>query len=394
MSNREQVTEQEELRVSTLELFFDLVFVFTLTQLTQQLATDLSWDTAGHALPVFVLLFWMYAGYAYLTNQVPPDRPSRRLLLIVGMWAFLVCALAIPGAFADSGWIFGVGYLVVVLVHSGLYVVAYGRSVGYFVPPNLFAAGLVLAGGIIGGRTGQLLWVVAILVHMFAVPILSRFGSRIAGGDEQPRAGRVMNIGHFVERHGLLLIVAFGESVIAIGIGLEGVRLDLSTLVVALLGLVLATALWWAFFARDDEGSAEALLAMPPERRFGPGLGAYFYAFVPMLLGVVVLAAGVKKSIGHLGDDLKPGPAIALAGGITLYLLGQALFRLILGLPGVWHRVVPAVLCGATAALGVGVTAGAQFAALVLVLVGMLLADTRVPTQTENSLTQTEISPT
>jgi low temperature requirement protein LtrA len=376
VTTQEEELEQEELRVSTLELFFDLVFVFTLTQLTHVLAGHLSWQTAGRVLVMFLLLFWMYAGYAYLTNQVPPDRPVRRLLVIVGMWAFLICALAIPDAFADSGWIFGIGYLLVVVVHSGLYVVAYGRSVWWFVPPNLLAAGLVLAGGLSQGRLADGLWIAAILMFVVVVPYLSRFGSRFAG-DEQPQAGTGMNVGHFVERHGLLLIVAFGESVVAVGIGLEGVRLDFGTLAVALLGLVLATALWWAFFGHDDERAGQALRAAALADRLKLGLQAYFYAFVPMLLGVVVLAAGVKKSIGHIGGVLSAGPALALAGGVALYLAGHAAFRLALGLPGVWLRAVPAVLAAATAAIGVSVTAGAQLGALVLLLVGMLLADER-----------------
>lgn len=376
VTTQENELEQQELRVSTLELFFDLVFVFTLTQLTQLLAHDLTWRTAGRELLVFVLLFWMYAGYVYLTNQVPPDRPARRLLLVVGMWAFLVCALAIPEAFADTGWIFGIGYLVVVLVHSALYGVGFGRSVLWFVPSNLLAAGLVIAGGFSHGLLADGLWIAAILVHVVLTPYLSRFGDRIAG-DAPSQPGSGMHIDHFVERHGLLLIVAFGESVVAVGIGLEGVRLDFGTLAVALVGLVLATALWWAFFGHDAERSGQALRAAPQQDRFRLGLLAYFYAFVPMLLGVVVLAAGVKKSIGHIGDVLSAGPALALAGGVALYLAGHAAFRLTLGLPGVWLRAVPAVLAAATAAIGASITAGAQLAALVLLLVAMLLADER-----------------
>jgi len=126
------VRGEEELRVSTLELFFDLVFVFTLTQLTTLLAGDLTAGTMARVVLIFDVLFWMYAAYAWLTNQVPPNRPARRLLLILGMAAFLVCALAVPQAFDGGGVAFGLGYLLVVLVHGGLYAEAYGAVVLWF----------------------------------------------------------------------------------------------------------------------------------------------------------------------------------------------------------------------------------------------------------------------
>lgn len=113
-------------RVSTLELFFDLVFVFTITQLTVLLADDISFRAAGQVLVIFTVLFWMYGGYAHLTNQVPPDRTVRRVLLILAMGAFLVCALAVPTAFGAGGVAFGLGYVFVVLVHSALYTQAHG----------------------------------------------------------------------------------------------------------------------------------------------------------------------------------------------------------------------------------------------------------------------------
>src|SRR5262245_61975023 len=129
-----------ELRVSTLELFFDLVFVFTITQLTALIEHDLSWHGVAGAGLIFVVTYWMYAGYAWLTNQVPPTTTPRRLLLVCGMAAFLICALAIPRAFERDARAFAVGYVLVVLVHSGLYAETHGASVWRFVPFNLLGA--------------------------------------------------------------------------------------------------------------------------------------------------------------------------------------------------------------------------------------------------------------
>src|ERR1044071_9861094 len=137
--------EGEESRVTSLELFFDLVFVFTLTQLTALLSQSLSWESLLQAFLIFIVLFWMYGGYVWLTNSVPPVTPSRQLLLIAGMAAFLICALAIPHAFQNTGLAFGIGYFIVILVHGSMYVRAVGWKAARFVPMNFISAGAVIA---------------------------------------------------------------------------------------------------------------------------------------------------------------------------------------------------------------------------------------------------------
>jgi low temperature requirement protein LtrA len=354
-----------EVRVTTLELFFDLVFVFTLTQLTALLADRLTLEGAFQVVLIFVVLFWMYGGYAHLTNQVPPDRDSRRLLLILGMGAFLLCALAVPLAFDGGGVAFGLAYLGVVVVHIGLYSQVYERRVVLrFAPLNVLAAGVVVLAGLLDTPTAYLLWLVAIavtfLTPMLAGQVANRFDIRAV---------------HFVERHGLLLIVALGESVVAIGIGIETLALDAGTVAAALVGLGISAALWWAYFVHDAEVAEHVMRNADADRRFRLAINAYFYAFTLMLLGVVAIAAGVKKSIGHVGEQLEPGSAIALAVGIALYLGGGAAFRLLMGLRPVAVRIVAAALGLATVAIGTWVSAGAQLVAISVVLVGMLLVE-------------------
>jgi low temperature requirement protein LtrA len=360
------VQGEEELRVSTLELFFDLVFVFTLTQLTTLLAGDLTAATMARVVLIFDVLFWMYAAYAWLTNQVPPDRPTRRLLLILGMAAFLVCALAVPQAFDGGGVAFGLGYLLVVLVHGGLYAEAYGAVVLWFAAPNALAALSLVVAGFLDGPAAYALWAVPI-VNQFVTPWVT---ARAA-------TGLRVRAGHFVERHGLLLIVALGESVVAVGIGLGNVRLDLGLVAAAVLGLALAAGLWWTYFAGDEEGAERALAAAPMDRRFRLANNAYFYAFIPMLLGVIVIAAGVKRSIGHIAEQLGAGPALALAGGVAIYLTGDVAFRRTLGIRPVGYRAAAAVVTLGTVALGVRVGAGVQLVALVAILVATLAAERR-----------------
>jgi low temperature requirement protein LtrA len=360
------VPGDEELRVSTLELFFDLVFVFTLTQLTGLLADDLSPAGVARVVVIFDVLFWMYAAYAWLTNMCPPDRPARRLLLIGGMAAFLVCALAVPRAFDGGGVAFGLGYLLVVLVHGGLYASVAGAAVLWFAVPNALAALSLIAAGFLDGPAAYALWAVPV-VNQFVTPRLStRAATRLR-----------VRPAHFVERHGLLLLVALGESVVAIGIGLGGEPLDVGLFAVAVLGLALAAGLWWAYFAGDEEGAERTLTAAPADRRFRLANNAYFYAFIPMLLGVIVLAAGVKKSIGHVGDPLAAGPALALAGGVALYLAGDVAFRRTLEIRPVGFRAAGAMLALATLLLGVWLAAGVQLVALVAVLVATIAAERR-----------------
>ena len=357
----------EEQRVTALELFFDLVFVFTLTQLTGLLAGDLSVLSAVRVTLIFIVLFWMYGGYAWLTNQVPPTLPIRRLLLVFGMAAFLVCALAIPRAFDGGGVAFGLGYLLVVLVHAGLYASVYGRTMALWVGPfNVASALSVTLAGLLSGPAAYALWVVAILIQ-FITPYVNRSPAR-------PN----IRPAHFVERHGLLLIVALGESVVAIGIGVGHEPLTFELFGAVLLGLALAAALWWTYFAAEEERAERALASVASlNERLLLAIRAYFFAYIPMLLGIIALAAGVKDSIGDVVHRLDPAPALTLGTGVALYLAGDVAFRRALRIHPVGYRAVAAVAALATIVLGIYTAAWVQLVALIAVLLGMLAPEAR-----------------
>jgi low temperature requirement protein LtrA len=360
------VPDEEEVRVSTLELFFDLVFVFTLTQLTTLLAGELTLAGAGKVVLIFVVLLFMYAAYVWLTNQVPPRRPARRLLLMLGMAGFLVCALAVPRVFDGGGVAFGLGYLLVVLVHGGLYVQAYGTAALRFAPLNVVSALTLLAAGLLDGPVAYLLWLAVIVVEFATPQVANRAATRL-----------VLSPTHFVERHGLLLLVALGESVVAVGIGLGDVPLDLGLFAAAVLGLALAAALWWTYFVGEDERAERAIAAAPAAQRLRVANNAYFYAYIPVLLGVITIAAGVKHSIGHVADPLDTASALALGGGVALYLAGDVAFRATLRIRPVGFRAAAALVALATVALGVRVAAAAQLVGLVAILAVMLAAEAR-----------------
>lgn len=365
MAKKPRATQKDDLaaeeeRVTTLELFFDLVFVFTLTQLTARLSQSLSWERLLQSFLIFIVLFWMYGGYVWLTNSVPPVTPDRKLLLIAGMAAFLICALAIPNAFSDTGVTFGIGYLIVIIVHGFMYVRAVGLKAGRFVPLNFLSAALVIAAGFTGGFTQYLLWALSILCFVLT-SLLS------------PGLQFDIKVGHFVERHGLLLLVALGESIIAIGAGIH--ELDRRFILAAVMGLILIAALWWIYFARDEEVARHTMLARSTTDRLRQALAGYFYAFVPMLFGIILLATGIKSSIEQLTDQLNTAHAFAFGGGVGLYLIGTIIFRRAAGIAQGAHRYVAVILAVLTGFLGQSLYAGLQFAGLILIVIVLVLAE-------------------
>lgn len=182
---------------------------------------------------------------------------------------------------------------------------------------------------------------------------------------------------HFVERHGLLLIVAFGESVIAIGIGIGDLPFTANVFGGAFLALALASALWWTYFVRDEDRAEAVFAATPQDRRWRLAMNAYYYAFLPMLLGIAYLAAGMKKSLGHLTEQLHTGPAVAVAGGVALFLAGDVAFRAVLRLTPLTYRATTVPIALTTALLGTHLSALAQLIALVALLVTMLTVEAR-----------------
>ncbi|KAA9380904.1 low temperature requirement protein A [Microbispora cellulosiformans] len=363
----EPTAPDAELRVSTVELFFDLVFVFTITQLTSLVVGDFTrQDGEGfagqgtvQAVLIFGLLWWMYSGYAWLTNTVPPERTARRVLILCGMAGFLIMALAIPHAFSGSGVAFAVGYLVIVLVHGGLYLQA-TAAIARVVPFNLAATALVLAAAFVAPPWNLALWAAA-LVLVWMSPII--IGQK----------GFPLHPAHIVERHGLLVIIVLGESIVAIGIGATDGHPGAALIVTALLGLALTAALWWVYFGHGESGPEHALAQAGVVQRTRLILGAYFYAHVPILLGIVATAAGIKKAVGH--DHLAPGPAVALSAGTALFLLGDLWFRRVLGEARRGRRLAVRLAAALLAAAAVPIgqwSPAAHLGALVVLVIAMI----------------------
>jgi low temperature requirement protein LtrA len=360
------VSADDDIRVSTIELCFDLVFVFTITQLTSLLVAEPNGVGVVRVALIFGNVWWMYGGYAWLTNAVPPRESVVRLLMLVGMAGFLIVALAIPDAFGDSGVAFGIGYLVVTFVHTGLFLRSSEesavRAMFRLGPFNTITAALLLVAGFTSGGVQWALWSAAFVLH-WASPAVTAVG------------GFRLRAKHFVERHGLIVLIALGESVVAVGIGVQGHDLSTGLAVTAVLGLALAAALWWLYFDGEDERAERALDAAPEARNPWLGLFAFGYAFLPVLGGIIVFAAGMKEAIVNYDEPATAAAAWFLAAGVATYVLGLVALRAVLRTGPIGLRLLVAVAAVPTVVIGLEISSELQIAVLTLVVVAGILAE-------------------
>jgi low temperature requirement protein LtrA len=359
-----QLEPDRSARVSTLELFFDLVFVFTITQLTNVLVNGGDVAAITQVVVMFLVIWWMYDAYAWLTNAIATDHLRHRLLLIGGMGGFLVIALAVPQAYEGEGLVFGLGWAVVVALHGAMYVrgtsLSEVRAILRVIPFSLLGVVLLIAGGAIGGHVQWVTWALAALLVWITPWVAS-----VEGFVVQPR--------HFVERHGLVVIVALGESIVVIGAAAD-LELDLSVVFVALLALALSASLWWVYFS--DEGAVEqAMLDTPEAKRPQLALVAFGYWHAGLLIGIVAIAAGLKKAVGDPYDPLGGLIAVELAAGTALFLLCEVGFRRTLGIRRGGIRIAAALAALATIPLGTELDAKAEIGALAAIVVVALAAE-------------------
>ena len=308
-----------EKRVAPLELFFDLVFVFALTQVTQLMAAKPTWTGLGQGMLVLAALWWAWGAYAWLTNYIAADEDRERLLMFAVMGTFLVTALAVPGAFDDDALVFAVAYALARWLHIFIFAEANddldaAEAIRRLARTALPAPAVLIGAAFLDGTAQALVWVAALAID-FAGPYL--FGVR----------GFRVSPGHFAERFSLIVIIALGESIVAIGTGIEG-DLDAGVIGGALLGLVVACALWWAYFDVVALVSERHFREMRGEHLVRVARDSYSYLHLPMIAGIVLVALGIKKAIGDVEDPLKTVPAVALFGGIALYYAGHLGFRL------------------------------------------------------------------
>jgi low temperature requirement protein LtrA len=308
-----------EHQVTPLELFFDLVFVFAVTQVTSLLADDPTWSGVLRGMLILAALWWAWAAYAWLTSAMDVDEGGVRLTMLASMGAMLIVALAVPGAFGDDAVLFGGAYLLVRLLHLVLSAIVARDdpdrrgALLRFAPTAILGSSLLVLAGFLEGDARIAVWVVALAIDYLG-PVVIGVG----------RGWRVAPE-HFAERHGLIILIALGESIIAIGVG-AGFELVAGVIVGAALGIVVVSALWWLYFDVAAIFARTRLLQAKGVELHRLALHSYSYLHLPMVAGVVLFALGLKTTLGDVGEALDTVPAVALCGGAALYLLAHIAF--------------------------------------------------------------------
>jgi low temperature requirement protein LtrA len=326
----------EEHRATTFELFFDLVFVFAFTQVTALVAHDLTARGVGRGLILVALLWWAWCSYAWLGNQARADEGALRAAMGVAMGAMLVIALTIPETWddlpggLDAPLVLVLAFAVVRILHLSVYALAAVgdrgllRQLGVTAVPVAAACALLVVGAVASENTRTLLWVAALVVDYS--------GIYLAGAD----GWRVPAPVHFAERHGLIVLIALGESIVAIGVGVAGLAMNWGILLGAVLAFGTSMAMWWLYFDVVALVGERVLHRREGRERARMARDSYTYLHFPMIVGILASALGVKKVISYVADTghhaftdaLPPIPAAALAAGPALYILALVAFRL------------------------------------------------------------------
>ena len=320
-ASRLSAVMREGERVKPLELFFDLIFVLALTQCTALMVGHPTWQGLAEGLLVLALLWWAWTGYAWLTSVVDPEEGAVRIALFAVMAALLIAALSVPEAFDQHALQFALAYAVVRAGHIALFVlasredVALRHSVWTLAGSTAVGVGLLVGGAVLGAGWQAALWTLALSLDMAGPYFFGAEGWKLVPG-------------HFAERHWLIIIVALGESVVALGVGAQ-VGLTAGVVVASILGMALVGELWWLYFdvvaivgatrlARTSEGRERNQLARD----------AYSYMHFMLVAGIEIAAFGLHQTLAHVASPLMAVSAFALLGGVALYLLGHVAIRL------------------------------------------------------------------
>jgi low temperature requirement protein LtrA len=358
-----------ERRTSPVELLWDLVFVFAVTQVTTLLAHDASWERLGEGMLVLALVWWAWSAFVWAANAHPADSRTLRSCLLAGTVLIFVVGLALPNAFGRNSLLFAATYAAVRLLHLAVYVDASRRgsagraAITGFAITVLVGMALLLAGALTDGWARALLWTLAVAIDYAGPAWLTR---------ERLRGLQQVAVDHFAERYGAFVIICLGESIAAVGVGVGSAKRDLSPGLVlgATLPLLTAVGMWWTYFDRTADAAQERL--RQHEDPVLAAADAYSYLHLVIVAGIIIFAAGVKLVVNDsVSAPMPDAGRLAMCGGVALYLLGLAAFRLrMLGQRSLGRAATAVALLGLYAVSG-GLPAWAV-GALIAALVGAL----------------------
>jgi low temperature requirement protein LtrA len=326
----------EDASVTPLELFFDLVFVYALTQVTAMMSDDPTWRGVLNGVIVLALFWWCWVGYSWLGSVAQSDEGWTRAGFMLVMATMFVAALAIPEAFddlsggLDAPLVLALCYAVARIVHLVIFWEAGRADPGLlhqlvrFGGVMALSIALAIGGALAGGDWQLRLWLGAVLVDYVGTQVIGASGWRLHSAP------------HFAERHGLIIIVALGESIVALGLGVSTLPVSSPIVVASVVGIALAGAFWWLYFDVVALVAEQVLTRARGEHRSRIARDAYSYIHLGMVAGIVFTAFGLKKVMSYVGgadghdwtDAIHGIPLYALHGGVALYLLSHVAFRL------------------------------------------------------------------
>ncbi len=371
--------------VTTLELLFDLVFVFAFTQVTALMAHDPTPTGALRGLVLLALLWWSWCSYAWLGNQADAEEGIVRATVILALSAMFIVALTIPESFHDlpgglfAPFVFAACYAFVRVAHLACYYIAAGEDSGLrrqlivTAIPVAGAAALLVLGGALGPPYQTGLWALALLVDYSGIWLTGTSGWRLPSP------------GHFAERHGLIFIVALGESLVAIGVGVTDEPVSMAVIIASLLGIVVSVSLWWLYFDVVAPVAEGVLSSTQGDERSVLARDSYTYLHFPIVISIIYIALGLKKTLSYvsdtahhdLSDALTGTPLVALYAGVAVHLLGHVAFRR--RNVGTWnpHRTIAAVLLLVLLPVAWHLPALASLALVALVLAALVAYEVR-----------------
>jgi low temperature requirement protein LtrA len=306
--------------VGNLELFFDLTFVFAMSQVTHLMLHDISWQGFGRGVLALLALWWAWVCYAWLTSLFEMARVIHTTLIILAMAAMLIAVIALPTAFTTGALVFGLALLAVRLINAGMFIASSSRdeaelasAIRRLAPGLLIGPVLIVAAAFMASPYRELLWIAAAAVD---------FGSPLLAGTN----GLRVVPSYFIERHGAVIIIALGETIIALGAGASEDLHHPGVLGAVVCGVLISATLWWTYFGLTA-GAEERMRRTPAADRPRLARDAYSYLHLPLVAGIVFFAVGARVSVEHIGEPLAPLAALALTGGVALFYAAEVAYR-------------------------------------------------------------------
>ena len=361
-----------ERRATFFELFFDLVYVFAVTQLSHHLVADLTWVGAAQTAFMLFAVYWAWNYTTWMANWFDPDVPAVRLVLAFVMLASLLMAVAIPEAFGDLGLVFALGYCALQVVRNAFVVAVtprgpFNRNFRQILVWSLLSVPFWVGGALAPGDARWAWWLAALALDL-AAPLVRYW---LPGMAQTPMREWQIDPGHFAERFQLFVIIVLGESIVLTGATASDAGLDAPVGVALALAFGSSVALWWIYFGKTATSAVRRTAASEAPGRIGRD--AYTYLHIPIVAGILLAAVADELVIAHPGDDLGTAGALVALGGGALYLLGVVAFGARVGRHQPWTRAAAAAVLLAAIPLATSVP-GLAVAAFSTALLTLLVA--------------------